>query len=558
MNHRKSLDQILGMTGRRTLLCMALLCMVNAAVAAVTISSKATENITCNAAGTCTPTKKNAVLNATDLMNLLATSSIDINTGPAVLAAETSNIVIEAPITWSSASTLTLDAYRSVTVNQPVADAGSGGISIITNDGGSGGIVSFGAKGSITISDTADSLLINGEPYVLVASPAELARFIADDPSGHFALAAPYDAAGEPYASAPVPTVFTGTFEGLGNRITHLAVHDKLGGDPAAFFAQVGVGGAVHDVELMKVTVTGTSPVGGLVAVNDGQVTGSIVDGSVTATVTDDTVPSSAPSLIVGGLVGENDGTISYSNSTASVKGTLTDKKGEGGTAYAGGLVGYNNGSPATITASWAGGSLDLTTTTSNPGGTLNYLGGLVGYNELASILSYSFAVGSVTFTGDCLKCGGTGGVGDNAGGLVGTNDNGNIVNASASGAVAAGNFGAAGGLVGVNENVIACGCGSLDATVATGSVSGSVAGGLLGANNEIPVTDSTASGVVSGGLYSYDSVGGFVGYDESPSPPQASSFFINCTWNLTTSGISNSTMGAGNVISDSGILGID
>jgi hypothetical protein len=31
MNHRKSLDQILGMTGRRALLCMALLCMLNAA-----------------------------------------------------------------------------------------------------------------------------------------------------------------------------------------------------------------------------------------------------------------------------------------------------------------------------------------------------------------------------------------------------------------------------------------------------------------------------------------------------------------------------------------------
>src|ERR1700691_1561765 len=283
MSHRYSLNQILGITRRRTLLCMALLCMVNAVGAAVTISTAATKNITCNAAGTCTPTKKSAVLNATDLMNLLATSSVDINTGLAVLAAETSNIVIDAPITWSSASTLTLDAYQSVTVNHPVADAGSGGISIITNDGGSGGILSFGAKGSITISDTADSLLINGEPYVLVASPAELAPFTADDPSGHFALAASYDAGGEPYSSAPVPTVFTGTFEGLGNRISHLAIHDKLGGNAVAFFAQVGVGGAVHDVELMEVTVMGASPVGGLVAVNEGQLTGSIVDGLVSA-----------------------------------------------------------------------------------------------------------------------------------------------------------------------------------------------------------------------------------------------------------------------------------
>ncbi len=554
MKHCKTLEQILGASGRRALLGMALLCMVNAAGAAVTVSTKPTKNITCDAAAVCTPSKANAVLNATDLMNLLAGSSVVISTSPAVSAVATS-IVVAAPVTWSSASTLTLDSYQSVTVNQTIADAGLGAISIVTDDGGSGGRLSFGTKGSVTIADTADPLLINNERYVLVSSPAELARYIAGNPAGNFALAGPYDAAGESYASAPVPTVFTGKFEGLGNRIEHLAIHDKQGGDPAAFFAHVGVGGEVHDVELTEVTVTGTSPVGGAVAVNEGLLTGSIVEGSVTATVTDGTEVGIAPSLIVGGLVGENDSTISYSRSTATVTGTLTDKKGEGGTAYAGGLVGFNNGTGATISASWAGGPLKLTTTTSNPGGSLNDLGGLVGYDKLGSILAYSFAVGSVTFTGNCVKCGATGGVSDSAGGLVGTNDNGVIDDASASGSVVSGNFGSAGGLVGTNENVIACTCGSIDAAVATGSVSGSTAGGLLGYNYEIPVADSSASGVVTGGLYSYHSIGGFVGFDESPQP---SAYFTNDVWNLSTSGISDSTMGAGNVPSDPGITGIN
>lgn len=520
MNDRTMLERILVTEGGRVFFLVALLCVAGAAGAAVTISTKPTKNITCNAANVCTPSKTSAVLNATDLMNLLANSNVVISTSPAASAIAT-NIVVSAPVTWSTASALTLDSYDSVTVNNSIAVTGSGGLDILTNDGGDGGTLSFGTKGSVTFANTADALLINNEPYVLVSSPAELAGLIADDPSGYFALAAPYDAAGETYTGAPVPTEFTGIFEGLGNRITHLTIHDTQAGDPAALFAQLGAGGEIRDLELMTVSVKGTSPVGGAVARNFGTLTGSIVDGSVTATVS----------------------------------GTLTDKKGEGGSAYAGGLVGWNNSTAANILAAWAGGPVELAVTTSNPGGAQSDLGGLVGMNVEGSILDYSFAVGSVTFTGTCVKCAAGDGVSDSAGGLVGTSENGIIDDASAAGSVIAGNFGTAGGLVGTNENVFACACGWIDGAVATGSASGSTAGGLLGYNYEIPVSDSTSSGVVSGGLYSYDSVGGFVGYDASPQP---SAYFTNDSWNLSTSGIGNSTMGAGNVPSDPGITGID
>ena len=537
----------------RLLLCIAL-AGIGQAGAAVTVSTKATKNIACNADYVCTPSKTDAVLNVTDLTTMLMSSSVVISTSPAVSPIAT-DIVIGAPIAWSTGSLLTLDSHESVTVKALVTVAGSGGLEISTNDGGSGGSLSFGPKGSVTFANTADLLLIDNEPYVLVSSPADFARAIAGNPSGHFALAAPYDAAGDSYTSAPVPTVFTGIFEGLGNRITHLAIHDALSGDPAALFAHIGPGGELHDLELMPVDVSGTSPVGGAVAINEGLVTGSIVDGSVTAKLTDATAVGNTTSLIVGGLVGENEGTVSYSHATPTVTGTVSDPKGEGISAYAGGLVGLNQGSGATITAASAGGAVNLTVSSKNAASHDNNLGGLVGENVLGSILAYSFAVGSVSFDGTCIKCGSTTGLGDSAGGLIGTNDNGVIDQASASGSVVAGDYGTAGGLIGTNQNAGLCTCGWIDATVATGSVSASTVGGLLGYNYEIPVSDSTSSGVVSGGLFSNHSIGGFVGFDASPQP---SPYFTNDSWNMTTSGITDPTMGAGNVPSDPGITGFN
>src|SRR5207249_4517588 len=109
--------------------------------AAVKISADATKNMDCSA-GVCTPTKADAVLNANDLTSMLANGSVAVNTGSGQLASKVEDILVNAAFSWTSANSLTLDAYRSVTVNRLVADDGTGGVALKTNDGGSNGELS--------------------------------------------------------------------------------------------------------------------------------------------------------------------------------------------------------------------------------------------------------------------------------------------------------------------------------------------------------------------------------------------------------------------------------
>jgi hypothetical protein len=62
-------------------------------------------------------------------------------------------------------------------------------------------------------------------------------------------------------------------------------------------------------------------------------------------------------------------------------------------------------------------------------------------------------------------------------------------------------------------------------------------------------ITDSYATGAVTGGTGS--TIGGLVGYDESLPGSIAHSY-----WDETTSGITTSSQGAGNIANDSGITG--
>jgi hypothetical protein len=532
--------------GSRNLSLAGLLSLVMASVASVaaqadvTISSKPTKNISCNAADVCTPTKKSAVLNVNDLENMLSASSVTITTGAAATGIVTNDIIVNAALSWASGSTLTLDAHRSITVNQPVSDTGAGGLTILTNDGGSGGRFSFARKGSVAIWDAADPLIINNNTYSIVYTLAELVRLVTDNPAGHFALGRPYDASGDgTYPHSPIRTAFRGTFEGLGNRITKLSLANREG-EPLGLFEHITKQGTLKNLELLTVKVNGSSLVGGFAALNQGLISGQVIDGTVDASANDNT-SSSPPNITVGGLVGENDGTITFSRSTASVTATVSDKNGKGTTVMAGGLVGFNNGLSATIHSSWAGGPVSVTV--SSKGIAHGDVGGLVGKNVEGSINGFSFAVGSSIYSGD-----GSG----SAGGLVGTNDNGTILDASASGAATGGDLGGAGGLIGTNENVINCSCGSVEATVATGAAKASVVGGSIGYNSGIPVSDSTASGLVIGGQFSNHSIGGFVGVDQGA----PSGDYSNDSWNETTTGINDPSQGAGNFPNDPGITG--
>lgn len=343
-----------------------------AAHADVTISTAATQNMNC-ANGVCSPTASDAVLNVADLESLLVSGNVEVTTtGSGVQA---NNIDVQAALGWGSNSALALDAYDSIAVDRPVSVTGTAKVTLTTNDGGSGGALSFGAKGNMTFADLSSSLTINGAPYVLVDSVATLAAAIAAKPKKNYALANSYDASGDgTYTKSPVATPLQGVVEGLGNTISNITV---LGRGPiGGLFKYIGTqqepGGVVENLGLENANVESTGgrfngEAGGLVAHSWGNLLfGDHVGGRIQAV-----------RGFAGGLAGTNSGgTISNSYSTAHVSG---GKKS--GFYGAGGLVGTSDGP---IIESYTTGLVD------GPGA-----GGLVGSNYGG--ISNSYALGQVT-----------------------------------------------------------------------------------------------------------------------------------------------------------------
>ena len=139
--------------------------------AAVTISNAKTKNMSCMG-GVCMPTGGNANLNAGDLTSMLASSDVTVKSN-----AVAPDIGILDALTWASSHHLTLDAYESIHVRAPVAVEGTAGVTIITNDGGTGGGYTFSTttSGAITFWDLNSSLIINGQSFTLVGDIATLA-----------------------------------------------------------------------------------------------------------------------------------------------------------------------------------------------------------------------------------------------------------------------------------------------------------------------------------------------------------------------------------------------
>jgi hypothetical protein len=505
------------------------------AQAAVTISSSATSNMTCSG-GVCAPTATNAVLNVNDLENLLASGNVEVTTTGSGVKAK--DIVAKAALSWSNSSTLGLDAYRSITVNQPVSITGLAGLALDTNDGAKHGTLSFGKKGNVTFASLSSSLTINGASYTLVNSIKTLASAIAGNPSGDYALATGYNASQDgTYTSSPIPTTFTGNLEGLGNAIQNLTINDPTESTTVGFFTTIGAGGLVANLGLGNLSLTAnqgtghhSATLGGFAAYNYGTLFGGFESGVIKtgkytysggiAAYNLGTVESmrSASNLsgkiaeVSGGLVGLNLGIISLSYAT----GTLRMSGGS-----AGGLAGENGGS---IADSHATGNVDGT----------GFIGGLVGEND-----------GPVT---NCFASGAISG-GGAVGGLVGDNfvDSGPISNSYATGSVTGGDSSHIGGFVGYNDTN-----GPILNSYSTGAAvagSNSYVGGFAGYNDGT-IQYAYSTGAPSGGTGAY--VGGFVGYDAA-----AAGGLTDAYWDTDTSGIANLSQGAGNTANDPGITGL-
>ena len=370
--------------------------------------------------------------------SLAAGTSVTLQTtassssGPGVANSSGSgDIIIAAPISWSTTATLTLDAYHSIAIDAPITVSGAGGVVLTTNDGGTGGDYGFGLTskgfaGSLSFTGAegfGQSLTINGQAYTLLY---ELAEAGSTGPDNGFADIAGIDSAGDggDYALATDLTGtttftsglvgvggnhFTGVFTGLGHTITGLTINDTSSNGNDGLFSQQS-SGAIRDIGIIGGSVSGTGgDIGGLV----GQAAGAITDAYATDAV--------SGSQLVGGLVGyEFGGSITDAYATGAVSGTAQ--------FYAGGLVG-----------DLAGGSITDAYATGRVSGNVN-AGGLVGYQT--GTITDAYATGAVSGTVDIggLVGGGTGSITNayatgavsgalNLGGLVGLQNGGSVTN---------------------------------------------------------------------------------------------------------------------------------
>ncbi len=125
---------------------------------------------------------------------------------------------------------------------------------------------------------------------------------------------------------------FTGTFDGAGYIISNLFIN-RPSADYISLFGYMESSGALTNISLENVDVTGDTGVAGLVGYNTGNITNSYATGNVTG------------HNYVGGLVGVNYGNITNSYITGNVTGH----------AGIGGVVGRNDG---TVTNSYATGNI--------------------------------------------------------------------------------------------------------------------------------------------------------------------------------------------------------
>ena len=484
--------------------------------------------------------------------------------GPGNAVAGEGDINILSALSWSTGATLTLNAYHSINIDAPITIIGAGKLVFTTNyAGGSGGGYFFNG-GNVAFTDvvagnTQGSLTINGQSFGLANSVSQLASDISANPYNNYALANSYNASTDgTYSTSPIGTQFGGTLEGLGNTISNLSINQSAAGS-VGLFNNIGSSATVRDIGLVNANVQGSgsnSDVGALAGTNNGKIEASFVTGTVTG----------GAGSSVGGLVGYS--TSSGAIYESSATGTVTELSAG---SYVGGLIGDNKGP-------LSGSSANETVS----GGAGSYIGGLVGYNE--STITSSYATGSVSGPG-------------NEGGLVGDNSDSITASYAASSVEANGFY--AGGFVGINT-------GTITGSYSTGPVGGnSYLGGFVGNNSAGSISDDYSTSAVSGAddlggfvgengasiSYSYAmgsvtggsesiAVGGFAGLNESGSTianaysvgsvvglsyvggfvgtDQSSGGITTSYWDTTSSGVTDTTQGAGNLANDSGITGLD
>jgi len=341
-----------------------------------------------------TATADDSVINVNTLQTALGSANVTVQTGSS--GSQSGDITVAAPISWSAATTLTLEAARDIAINAAIT-APAGGLHLNT----SGTITATGAidLGKFHLmsgdwrQDSASLPDFHARDFEVVGfGAASFRRVTGGDGSaaapwqvadvyglqgigtsaahlaGHWTLANDIDASGTAnwtssfsgsgFASIGLHSVgaFSGSLDGNGHAIVGLRSADSAS---SGLFWEVT--GAVRNLSLIGAQMQRSS--GGLVAATlAGSISGVRVSGSISGDGR------------VGGLVGVlSGGVIENSYSTAAV-----DVASSGA---AGGLVGEATGSWSMIN-SYASGAVT--------GGVNTRTGGLVGGGDGASGLTVS------------------------------------------------------------------------------------------------------------------------------------------------------------------------
>ncbi|MDG6220719.1 MAG: GLUG motif-containing protein, partial [Candidatus Thermoplasmatota archaeon] len=333
---------------------------------------------------------------------------------------------------------------------------------------------------------------------------------------------------------------FNGTFDGRGHTISALTLDREA--SYQALFGKISSWSLVENVRVEDVYVDCQQFRGALVGLNDG---GTILNCSSSGII-------GYASSNAGGLVGRmTGGLLDNCSSTCAVSSTNGDNIG--------GLVGRAT-SASVINNSWSTGNVQGR----------NNIGGFIGqHTGDGSTINGCFATGDVTAN-------------DRGGGFVGQNMNGaDIYESYATGDVSVASNGGAGGFVGNNLWIFGSGTGNaiIRYCYASGNVNAlGGAGGFVGVNTNGParIFDCYATGHASGGWH----IGGFVGAEwdgpiercystgkttatgDTPggfvgrAGFNAASAFVDCRWDMNTSGTAVAAGNLGKPGDDDGIYG--
>ncbi len=432
--------------------------------------------------------KTGSSIGADTLSANLQNTNVELQTVAA--GSEAGNINVEAAVSWSADTKLTLTAHNNINLNADISATGQHA-EIALNHGQMGTITGsdyrFNNGAKITLSGSNAKFSENGTSYMVIHNLAELQN-IQSNLFGNYVLGNDIDASATLGWNAGTGFIpigdwsdpFEGKMSGLGNSISNLYINR-----PTEKY--VGLFGSAYGSKIRSISINNANIIG----LDD---TGALV-GNAEDLKAYDIYSSGQISGLgnnTGGLIGLADNVeLSSSHSIANVAGVtntggllglayfaqVLESSHQGnvdGATYTGGLIGRIDSGE--VIDSYANGTVT---------GTVIGTGGLLGYNNGEVVKSY--AAGSVT------------GI-DRVGGLIGLS-NGTVSDSHASGTVE-GEF-QVGGLVGLSSGLI-------ERSHSSSNVSGhDLAGGLVGGSNNL-IKDSYATGDVFG-LWS--KTGGLVGH---------------------------------------------